>query len=104
MYNLNDYIMNYASWSTFLQIKNTISTDMSFKEDKQAKRLYINQAMDKPRMVTIEYIPKLKSAEDIQSDYWIDILIKLSTALTKVILGRIRTRFSPTNALWAQDG
>jgi hypothetical protein len=25
-------------------------------------------------------------------------------ALTKVVLGRIRTRFSQSNALWTQDG
>lgn len=28
----------------------------------------------------------------------------MSTALTKIVLGRIRTRFSQSNALWAQDG
>ena len=28
----------------------------------------------------------------------------MSVALTKVVLGRIRTRFSQSNALWAQDG
>ena len=55
-------------------------------------------------MVTIEYVPKLHSPEGIKSDYWIDVLIKLSIALTKQVLGRIRTRFSQSNALWAQDG
>lgn len=28
----------------------------------------------------------------------------MSIALTKVVLGRIRTRYSQSNALWAQDG
>jgi hypothetical protein len=28
----------------------------------------------------------------------------MCVALTKVTLGRIRTRFSQSNALWAQDG
>lgn len=28
----------------------------------------------------------------------------MTTALTKVVLGRIRTRFSQSNALWAGDG
>jgi hypothetical protein len=60
--------------------------------------------MTTPSRITIEYIPKLNSVEDIVSDYWIDILIKLSVALTKVVLGRIRTRFSQSNALWAGDG
>ena len=42
--------------------------------------------------------------EEITSDYWIDILKRLSLAMTKVALGRIRTRFTQTNALWTQDG
>lgn len=103
MYNLQDYIMNYASYATMNKIRNTMSTDLSFKEDRHNKKLYINN-YNIPRMVTIEYIPKLTSVEDIQSDYWIDILIKYCVAMTKVVLGRIRTRFTQTNALWAQDG
>ncbi len=103
MYNLNDYVMNYASWMSMYQIKNTMSTDLSFKEDRHNKKLYINN-YNTPSMITIEYIPKLNSIEDIQSDYWIDILVKYCIALTKIVLGRIRTRFSQTNALWTQDG
>lgn len=104
MYNLQDYVLNYASWMTMYQIKNTMSTDLSFKEDRHNKKLYINKANSIPRMVTIEYIPKLRDVEDIKSDYWIDILIKYCVALTKIVLGRIRTRFSQSNALWTQDG
>lgn len=104
MYNLNDYLLNYASWATLLKIKNTLSTDLAFKEDKHNNKLYINSGTDRPKSITIEYIPKLTNVEAIQSDYWIDILIKLSTALTKIVLGRIRTRFTQSNALWAQDG
>lgn len=104
MYNLNDYVLNYASWSSLMQIKNTISTDMSFKEDKHGHKLYINNYMATPKNVTIEYIPKLRSVEDIQDEYWLDILIRLSLATVKVILGRIRTRFNQSNALWTQDG
>lgn len=104
MYNLTDYIMNYASWITVYKIKNTMSTDLSFKEDRHNHKLYINCAMGAPSRITIEYIPKLKSVEDIKSDYWIDILVKLCVALTKVVLGRIRSRFTQSGALWAQDG
>lgn len=103
MYNLQDYVMNYASWMTMYKIKNTMSTELSFKEDRHNKKLYIN-SYNAPSMVTVEYIPKLKSVEDIQSDYWIDILVKYCVALTKVVLGRIRTRFTQSNALWTQDG
>ena len=103
MYNLQDYVMNYASWMTLGKIRNTISTELSFKEDRHNKKLYINN-YQAPSMITIEYIPKLSSVEDIQSDYWIDILIKYCVALTKIVLGRIRTRFTQSNALWTQDG
>ncbi len=103
MYNLQDYVMNYASWMTLGKIRNTISTELSFKEDRHNKKLYIN-AYQAPSMITIEYIPKLTSVEDIQSDYWIDILIRCCIALTKIVLGRIRTRFTQANALWTQDG
>ena len=103
MYNLQDYLMNYTSWMTLSKIKNTMSTELSFKEDKHNKKLYINN-YNAPRMVTIEYIPKLTSVEDIESDYWIDILIRYCVALAKIVLGRIRTRFTQSNALWTQDG
>lgn len=69
MYNLQDYIMNYASWITLSKIKNTISTDLAFKEDRHNNKLYINNYMSSPGYITIEYIPKLKSVEDIKSDY-----------------------------------
>ena len=104
MYNLNDYMMNYASWMTLCKIKNTMSTDLAFKEDRHNNKLYINQAMSAPSLITIEYIPKLTAVEDIHSDYWVDILIKYCVALTKVVIGRIRTRFTQSNALWTQDG
>lgn len=104
MYNLNDYVLNYASWQTLLQIKNTMSTDMAFVENRSENKLYINHYMDKPARVTIEYIPKLTSVEMIQSDYWIDILIRMSVALTKIVLGRIRTRFTPASSVFTQDG
>lgn len=32
------------------------------------------------------------------------MLMRLSVALTKVTLGRIRTRYTQSNALWIQDG
>ena len=103
MYNLQDYIMNYTSWVTLNKIQNTMSTELSFKEDRHNHKLYISNH-NAPSMITIEYIPKLTSVEDIQSDYWIDILIRYCVALTKIVLGRIRTRFTQSNALWTQDG
>jgi hypothetical protein len=77
---------------------------MAFTEDKHNHKLYINGALSSPGYVTVQYIPKLKDVEDIKSDYWQDILIRLSIALTKVIVGRVRSKYALSNALWGIDG
>jgi hypothetical protein len=41
--------------------------------------------------------------EQITSDFWIDVLMRLSKALTKITLGRIRGRYTQSNALWVSD-
>lgn len=102
--NLSDGVYNYLSYNTLLQMRNTISTDMLFKYDKFSNKLYINIAVNTPTKVTIEYIPRYDSVDDIVSDYWIDMLSRLSIALTKVVVGRIRSRYTQSNALWQGDG
>ena len=104
MYNLDNYVMNFAAYNTMLQMRNTISTDMSWKEDKEGKKLYINSAYDVPKMVTIEYIPIYQSVEEVEDDYWTDQIAKLSMALVKITLGRIRSFSTQTKGLWTLDG
>jgi hypothetical protein len=84
-------------------MRNTTSTDLSFKQDKQAEKLYIN-TLDKPPAITIEFVPKFEDVDEVTSDYWIDIIVRMSVALTKITLGRIRSRYVQSNALWTQDG
>lgn len=104
MYNLQDYVMNYAAWSTLSQVRNTLSTDMAFTEDKHNHKLYINNTLSAADFVTVQYIPKLHEADDIKSDYWQDILVRMSLDHTKIMLGRIRTRFNLSNSIWTLDG
>lgn len=104
LYNINDWTYNYASWNTALQNRNTISTDLLFRYDRHTNNLYINCAFDKPTYITVEYVPRYNSVDEIVSDFWIDIIVNLSVALTKVTVGRIRSRFTQTNALYSQDG
>lgn len=102
--NFNDYSYNYGAWNTLLQIKNTTSTDLAFRFDKQANKLYINISSSVPNKITLEYVKKLRDVTEITSDYWIDNLTKLCVAITKVTLGRIRSRYTSSNSLWAGDG
>lgn len=60
--------------------------------------------MDKPKYITIEYVPLYKDVSEIVSDYWIDIILRMAEAQSKIVLGRLRTRYKQSNALWEQDG
>ncbi len=102
--NFQDAIYNYGAWTTLGQLRNTTSTDLAFRYDKSTDKLYINISAGTPSTITIEYIPLINDVSEITSEYWKDMLMRLSIALTKVTLGRIRTRYTQANALWTQDG
>ena len=97
-----DAVYNYGAWTTLQQIKNTTSTDLAF--DKDSSKLYINVPSGTPSNITLEYIPIIHDVEEIKSPYWIDMLMRLAVALTKVTVGRIRSRYTQSNALWQGDG
>lgn len=103
MYNLSDYTYRYAAYNTLQQIGNTISTDLAFYYDDAVGKLYINTSLNSGNMITIEYVPRYDNVEEITSDFWIDVLMRLSKALTKITLGRIRGRYTQSNALWTSD-
>ena len=102
--NIGDYVSNYASWSTLQQIKNTTSTDLSFIYDKHEEKLYVNVSQALPGNITIMYIPRFDDVSEITSDFWIDVLIRMAVAQTKIVVGRVRSKFKQSNALWVLDG
>lgn len=65
--------------------------------------MYINCSFDKPQFITIEYVPRYDSVDQIVSDFWIDILSRLSLAICKQVIGRIRKKYTQSNALWSLD-
>lgn len=103
MYNFSDYASRLASWSTMQQIGNTLSTDLIFYFEDSTKKLYINTSMNIGSSVTIEYVPRYDNVEEITSDFWIDVLMRLSKALAKVTVGRIRSKYTQSNSLWTID-
>ena len=104
LYNFQDYVYDFAAWNTLLQIRNTISTDLAFIYDKDKEKLYINMSQNFPEKVTVEFVPRYDDVSEIKSDFWIDILMRLSLAIVKQTLGRIRSKFKQSNALWELDG
>ena len=102
--NFSDYALNYAAWNTMLQIRNTTSTDLAFRYDRFNNLLYINVSSGIPKYITVEYVPRFDDVSEVISDYWIDIIIRMAVAIGKITLGRIRSRYTQSNALWQQDG
>ena len=111
MYNLgspysfsNDYMYRLVNYSTTQSLTNAMSTDLDFRYDEKSKKLYVNYSQGMPSQVVIEYIPKLNDASDVLTQHWQDILYRLSLAEAKIAIGRIRTRFRQTSALYEDDG
>lgn len=101
---INDYASNLASWNSLLQIRNTMSTDLAFYFNKSENKVYINISSSQPKEVTLIYIPRIDDVSEITSDYWQDVLVRMSVAIAKVTVGRVRTKFKQSNALWTLDG
>lgn len=104
MYNFNDYTNRYASWNLMQQISNTTSTDLDYYYEDATSKLYINNTLNVGTDITIEYVPRYDSVEDITSDYWIDIIMRMAKAQTKIAVGTVRSRYTQSNALWTQNG
>lgn len=101
---INTYASNLAAWNSMLQIRNTISTDLAFYFSKTDNKLYINVSGSVPNNITILFVPRFDDVSEITSDYWEDVLVRMSVAIAKVTVGRVRTKFKQSNALWALDG
>jgi len=100
---MTSFVQNYAAYNTSLQVRNTLSTDLLFRFDKHTNQLYINCSYDLPEYITIEFVPKYDDVSQIVSDFWIDIEMRLALAICKQVIGRIRKKFTQTNALWELD-
>lgn len=104
IYNLNNYVMNFASYSMLEQMRNTYSTDMDFREDRQSEKLYISTSTGKPTKVCIEYVPEFDDVSQLKTPYWKDMVKKMALAYTKSTLGMIRSRFTMNSLPVQQDG
>lgn len=99
-----NYLLNYAAWNTTQQIRNTLATDLSYIYDKSTNKLYITVSTGTPDKITIEYVPQFTDVSEVYDDFWVDVITRLSIAKAKIVVGRIRTRFTQSNALWTMDG
>lgn len=100
----SDYADRVANAMLIAQNKSMLSTDLDFTYDKRYYKLYIHAQQLRPTAVTIAYTREYNAVEDIIEPFWQQLLRRLATALTKEILGRIRSKYTPTNGTYELDG
>lgn len=103
LYNFNDYLSRFGAWSTIEQIQNTLSTDLAYYYQDAEHKLYINTTLSAGSYITIEYVPRYDNVEDVTSDFWIDVIMRMAKAKSKIIIGTIRKKYTQSNALWQLD-
>lgn len=100
----NILMTDYLYRTQMSQLKSTITTDLDFTYDKEDKKLYINTYYPRPTKVTLVYIPEFKDVSEIQEQYWVNFILRLSLALTKESLGRVRSKYELSSSLYKLDG
>lgn len=93
---------DYRQLLRIKQVKNTVSTDLEFIWD--SPKLYVNATYPLPSEITIVYTPDYKTVDQITEPYWVDILLRLSLALSKQMLGRVRSKYKLNSANYDLDG
>lgn len=86
------------------QVRNTISTDFQWKHDTLNNIVYCTHRDPRPVSVTIRYTPDFQDVSEIQSQTWIDYLIRMATANMKIALGRARSKYTVEGSNVSLDG
>ena len=86
------------------QVRNTLSTDFQWMPDLDNGVIYCTHRDPMPSAVTIKYVPDYKDVSEIQSNTWIDYIIRLATANMKISLGRTRSKYKVDSSNVQLDG
>lgn len=100
VYQLDNYV-------SAIQIKrnlNILATDMEFIWDKPNQKLYVYANPNAPTAITINFKPEYFSVEDIREQHWETQLRKLALGMTKIVLGRIRSKYTSNSSKFQLDG
>jgi len=102
--SVNLLMSDYLYRTQLNQLKSTMTTDLDFTYDKEERKLYVNTFYPKPINLTIVYVPEFKDVSDVKEDYWVNYIRRLSLALAKETLGRVRGKYELSSSLYKLDG
>jgi hypothetical protein len=94
---------DYARGLMVQQNKAALSTDLEFYFDKREEKLYVYAQQVLPGSITLVYTPDYESVDDIIEPFWQNLLRRLSLAMTKETLGRVRGKYTLNSATYNLD-
>ena len=101
---LNTYTLtDYARALLAQQNKNALATDMDFYYDKRNEMLYLYAQQALPSTITLAYTMEYDNVEQIIEPHWQNLLKRLSVAMTKEVLGRVRGKYTLNSATYNLD-
>lgn len=98
-YTMSDYARTLMAQRN----RNDLSTDLDFHFDKREDKLYVYAQQPFPTEITLVYTRDYEDVEEIIEPYWQNILKRLSLALMKEMLGRIRGKYTLNSATYNLD-
>lgn len=91
----------YVNYALTQRIKNTVSTDLDFMYE--SSNLYVTANYPYPQSVTLMYIPKYDSVDEITEDHWCQLILRLGKAYSKEMLGRVRGKYKLSTSNYELD-
>lgn len=96
-------LSDYARALMVQQNKNALATDLDFMYDKKEEKLYVYCQKVVPSTITLVYTPDYEDVSELYEPFWQNLLKRLSLALTKEALGRVRGKFTLASATYNLD-
>ena len=88
----------------YAQVRNSLATDFQWQYDLPNQCVYVTHKSPIPATVTIRYVPIFNDVSEITNNTWIDYLIRLAVAYTKISLGRSRSKYRIEGSNVTLDG
>ena len=92
--NLNSILQLQAAYAVRSMVQNLVQAELIYFHDLYHKTLVVSYSGTKPNAITVLYRPEIQCVEDLPSNVWTSYLIRLATAHGKVIIGRIRAKYT----------
>ena len=99
-YTLTDYARGLMA----NQNKSALATDLDFHYDKRNEELYVYAQQSIPSTITLCYTPEYEDVNEIIEPFWQNLLKRLSLAMAKEAMGRIRSKYQLNSATYNLDG